>query len=98
MSQVALSGFLCMSCSLVGCHLTVNNHSVCVCVWYDGRGLSKEPRERGFLLSALFFFVSFLLDEGSNNEIRAAPTGQVCYALAARMHVRYCVHGEKQYI
>ncbi len=53
---------------------------VWVCVWYDGRGLSKAPRERGFLLSALFFFVSFLLDEGSNSEIRAAPTGQVCYA------------------
>lgn len=41
-----------------------------------------------------FFYVPFfsLLDEGSNNEIRAAPTGQVCYALAARMRVRYCVH------
>ncbi len=46
---------------------------VCVCVWYDGRGLSKEPRERVFLPSAL-------LDEVSNGEIRAAPTGQVCYA------------------
>lgn len=66
-----------------------------MCVWYDGRGLSKEPRERGFLLSALFFFVSFSLDEGSNSEIRAAPTGQVCYALEARTHVAH-THGERQ--
>jgi len=37
---------------------------VCVCVWYDGRGLSKEPRERGFLLYALFFLCFFPLGWG----------------------------------
>lgn len=63
-----------------------------------GEAFQRSQGKEGFFYVPFFFFVSFLLDEGSNNEIRAAPTGQVCYALAARMRVRYCVHGEKQYI
>lgn len=60
-----------------------------------GEAFQRSQGKEGFFYLPFFFFVSFLLDEGSNCEIRAAPTGQVCYALAARTHVAH-THGERQ--